>query len=60
MFCESHIISVVQLRAILIAHSSSVSRFEFVIRSVNNVKKARHKIANQCENGYGRDNYSDC
>ena len=28
-------------------------RFEFVIRSVNNVKMARYKIVNQYENGYG-------
>ena len=33
---------------------------EFVIRSVNNLKTAKHKIVNQSENGYGRDNYTDC
>ena len=30
-----------------------VSRFEFVIGSMNNLKKARRKIVNQSENGYG-------
>ena len=28
-------------------------RFEFLIRSVNNLKTARHKIVNQSDNGYG-------
>ena len=37
-----------------------MSLFEFVIRSVNNVKTARQKTVNQSENEYGRDNYTDC
>ena len=28
-------------------------RFEFFIRSVNNLKTARHTIINQSDNGYG-------
>ena len=35
-------------------------RFEYVIRSENNLKTARHKIVNQSENRYDRDNYADC
>ena len=35
-------------------------RFEFVDRSVNNLKTARYKIVNQSENGYRWDNYTDC
>ena len=39
-------------------HSNPVSWFEFansefVIRSVNNMNTARHKIVNQSENDYG-------
>ena len=32
---------------------SVCKQFEFVIRSVNNVKTARQKIVNQSENEYG-------
>ena len=35
-------------------------RFEFGIRSVNNLKTARHNIVNHSENGYGWDNYTGC
>ena len=34
-------------------------RFEFEIRSVNNMKMAKHKITKQSENGSGWDNYTD-
>ena len=33
--------------------SGPVLWFQFVISSVNNLKKARHKVVNQSENGYG-------
>ena len=38
---------------------SVCKRFEFVIMSVNNLKTARHKIVDQSENGYARDDYTD-
>ena len=34
-------------------------RFEFLIRSMNNLKTTRRKMVNQSGNGYSRDNYSE-
>ena len=63
MFCESHVISVVQfslhIRRLVLSGTlqnclvPAVSRFDFVIRSVNNLKKTRLKIVNRSETSYG-------
>ena len=41
---------VIQTKVVSI--ESPVSRVEFVVRSVDNLKMARHKIVNQFENVY--------
>ena len=41
----------------------SVSTFEIAIRSVNNLRLARHsslRLSTSLKNGYGSDNYTDC
>ena len=56
-------VEVIKLTASNASFGVTVGRckwFEFVSRSVNNLKMARHKIVNKSENGYGRINYTDC